>query len=179
MLLWNEAVFQRCRPKVQESVSRRLPGLVQRVDRQLGKPRPVGLDRSERFGWFQTFEASLGERLIDRGGSTLPGYVSIRQLAHDLGGNAEDQAARRNYRPRFHEGHRRDDARLADDGSIRDHRVHANQRVLADAAAVEDRAMADVAIRFYDGVCAGKTMHHAGVLQIASLFEYQAPEISA
>src|ERR1019366_9614303 len=90
----------------------------------------------------------------------------------------EDKAARRNYRPRLHEGHRSDDARLADDCSIRDHSIHANQRVLADAAAVEDRAMADVTIRFHDGVCARKTMYHAGVLQIASLFEYQASEIS-
>jgi hypothetical protein len=44
---------------------------------------------------------------------------------------------------------------------------------------VKDRAMADVTIRFYDGVCAWKTMHNAGILQIASFFEYQAPEISA
>jgi hypothetical protein len=77
------------------------------------------------------------------------------------------------------EGARGDDRRLPDDHVVHDHCIHADQRVPADAAAVQHGAVADMAILLDDRIAAGEAVHDAGVLHIDAALENQASEVAA
>ena len=67
----------------------------------------------------------------------------------------------------------------ADLGTVHDHRVHADQHVAADAAAVQHRAVADMAVLLDDRVGVGEAVHDAGVLEVRTLAQLQPAEIAA
>ena len=72
-----------------------------------------------------------------------------------------------------------DDAFFAYFSVVHDDGVHADERVAADAAAVQDGAVPYVAVGFDDRVAAGEAVHDAGVLEIAAGLENEAAEIAA
>ena len=63
--------------------------------------------------------------------------------------------------------------------AVHDHRVHTDERVAADPAAMQDRAAPDVAGRLDRAILAGKAMHHAVVLDAAAGLQDQPIEIAA
>jgi hypothetical protein len=97
----------------------------------------------------------------------------------DLGGNAGGKGARRHLESRAHEGHGRDHGGFADDGAVHDRCIHAHQRIPADPAAMQDGAMADMAVFFDHRIGAGKAMHDAAILDVGAALQDQSAEIAA
>ncbi|MNN39024.1 hypothetical protein D3C81_1530470 [compost metagenome] len=62
---------------------------------------------------------------------------------------------------------------------VHHHRVHADHGVLADLAAVQHRAVADVTISGDAGDAGGEAVDHAGVLQVGAFLEDDASEVAA
>ena len=75
------------------------------------------------------------------------------------------------WKPALTKAPRADNGTGRDMGLIHHHRIHTDHRILADDAAVQDGAMADVAIPLDHRVHARKGVHHTGVLDVRSLLE--------
>ncbi|MNE60374.1 hypothetical protein D3C80_1555160 [compost metagenome] len=67
------------------------------------------------------------------------------------------------------EGRGADDAAWRDVCAVHDHRIHAHQGIGAYPAAVQNRAVAHMAMALYHRIAAREAVHHAGVLQVGTL----------
>ena len=79
----------------------------------------------------------------------------------------------------FDEGRGTDNAVFADSRPVDNHRAHAHQRVAANYAAVQNSAVADMALLFHHRILAWEAVHYAVVLYIGPVFDHDAAKIAA
>ena len=80
---------------------------------------------------------------------------------------------------RFHKRRSTNDTVLTNGRAIDNHRAHADQRVTPYHTAVQNRSVADMSVLFHHRILAGKSVHHAVILDIRPIFNHDTPKISA
>jgi hypothetical protein len=155
------------------------PGFLQGLEVRQLQALAVGFRDRQGFDLLHRAVAAPDEIVINAGAVDLPVHFEFGEFAHHLGRHSAGQHARGNFETRLDEALRRDDRRFADDGLVHHHGVHADHAVLAHDAAMQDGAMADVAIFLDDGVAAGKAVHYTAVLHVGAGTDEQATEVAA
>ncbi|MNS99754.1 hypothetical protein D3C72_1341660 [compost metagenome] len=127
----------------------------------------------------QAGQAAHRQRLVGLRAFELPGDLFVAEFAPHLGRDARRERTRGHLHAGGHEGAGRDDGFLAHLGLVHHHRVHAHQRVAPHDAAVQDRAVADVAVDLHHRVVVGKAVDAAVVLHVGAFLQDDAAEVSA
>src|SRR5258708_2834557 len=100
-----------------------------------------------------------------------------REGPFDASRNPQDERPRWNLHPFRHKSPRADQALLANNASVQKNRPHANQTIIADTGAMNDRPMADGDPFSQNNGYASGRVHDGGILDIGSLTDRDALNI--
>ncbi|MNJ65396.1 hypothetical protein D3C77_614060 [compost metagenome] len=109
----------------------------------------------------------------------LPGHFLIAQAPGNPGWRTDHQRLLGAGEARLDQGASRDDRARADAGVVQDHGIDTDQRISAHPAAMQHRAVTDMAVALDHRITVGETMHDTGVLQVGALLQHDPAEITA
>ena len=142
-------------------------------------PRSIWFDCDQRIAAPQRGSRSLGEVLINADAPGLPRERRFVEFPDHLCRISRDERTVRYGELCWYETIRRNQRVFPDDDAVHQDGVHADHGERLHGAAVEDRTVADVALRFESAVGAREGVQDTAVLDVRPGADRDAPEVTA